>query len=307
MCNRARARCRWACVLIAFLAAGIGVHAAAATLSRHTVEVDGHPFALWAKVPASPKAVMLLIHGRTWSTRPDFDLQVPGEDLSLMNGLVERGIAAYGVDLRGYGETPRDESGWLTPDRAALDVAEVLRWVRTRHPDLPAPYLFGWSYGAMVAQLVTQREPDAMSGIVLFGYPVRPGYDQDPPDETPLRAPTTAEAAASDFLLPGAISEAGIKAFVASALARDPVRVDWRERSQWRTLDAAKIDVPVLLLQAAEDPLALAHVHADFFATLTTIDKSWIVIPGGDHAAFMETPRPYFLSLIETFVFRGSR
>jgi hypothetical protein len=28
------------------------------------------------------------------------------------------------------------------------------------------------------------------------------------------------------------------------------------------------------------------------------------VIPGADHAAFMETARPYFLALIESFVFR---
>ena len=137
-------------------------------LQRHALVVDGHPFAVWSKVPAEPRAVMLLIHGRTWSTRPDFDLQVPGEDLSLMDGLADMGIAAYGLDLRGYGETPRDASGWLTPDRAAADVAQVLGWLKRRHPELAAPYLFGWSYGAMVSQLVSQRQPDAMSAVVLF-------------------------------------------------------------------------------------------------------------------------------------------
>ena len=91
-------------------------------LQRHALVVDGHPFAVWSKVPAEPRAVMLLIHGRTWSTRPDFDLQVPGEDLSLMDGLAAMGIATYGLDLRGYGETPRDASGWLTPDQAASAV-----------------------------------------------------------------------------------------------------------------------------------------------------------------------------------------
>ncbi|TNF90116.1 MAG: alpha/beta fold hydrolase [Gammaproteobacteria bacterium] len=245
------------------------------------------------------------MHGRTWSTRPDFDLQVPGEDLSLMDGLVDMGIAAYGLDLRGYGETPRDATGWLTPDRAAQDVAEVLGWVARRHPDLPRPHLFGWSYGATVSQLVSQRRPNLLSGVVLFGYPVRPGYDVSPENETPLRAPTTAEAAASDFILPGTISEAAIGAFVTSALAHDPVRMDWRSLEQWRALDGSAVTVPVLLLQAAEDPLALPDVHADLFATLDTKDKTWAVIPGGDHAAFLETPRAYFLSLIESFVFRG--
>ena len=74
---------------------------------------------------------------------------------------------------------------------------------------------------------------------------------------------------------------------------------------QWRALDGAEVKVPVLLLQAAEDPLARPEVHAELFAALDTQDKTWAVIPGGDHAAFLETPRAYFLSLIESFVFRG--
>ena len=295
---------RWITALALLLFCG-GLEAAA--LHRHAVVVDGHPFAVWSKTPSEPRAVLLLIHGRTWSTRPDFDLQVPGEDLSLMDGLVELGIAAYGLDLRGYGETPRDATDWLTPDRAALDVGKVLGWVHGRHPELGKPYLFGWSYGATVSQLASQRHPDAMGGLILFGYPLRPGYDQNPENAEPLRAPTTAEAAASDFILPGTISEAAIGAFVTSALAHDPVRMDWRSLEQWRALSGSEVRVPVLLLQAAEDPLASADVHGQLFQTLNTGDKSWAVIPGGDHAAFMETPRAYFLALIDGFVFRGAR
>lgn len=276
----------------------------AATLERHSVVVDGHPLAVWSKTPAAPRAVMLLVHGRTWSTRPDFDLQVPGEDLSLMDGLTARGIAAYGVDLRGYGESPRDASGWLTPDRAAKDVAAVLGWLSRRHPSLAAPYLFGWSYGSMVAQLVAQRHPESVAGLILFGYPVRPGFDRNPEHDQPLRAATTREAALSDFLLPGTISEAAMNAFADAALASDPVRTDWRDLEQWRALDGAEVTSPVLLLQAAHDPLALTDVHALVFGNLATDDKVWAVIPGGDHAAFMETPRSYFLSLIDGFVFR---
>lgn len=287
---------------IALIAPGVQ----AAELVRHTIESAGHPIAVWEKSPDSPRAIMLLVHGRTWSALPDFDLQVEDEELSLMDGLVEANIATYGIDLRGYGATPRDDSGWLTPDQAVVDVVAVLRWLSEREPALAKPYLFGWSYGSMVSQLVVQRHPDLVSGVVLFGYPVRPGGNGRPQVAAePARLTNTAQAAASDFITPGSISDRAVAAFVRAALANDPVRVDWRELAQWLALSAPAVTVPTLLLEGEFDPLALDDVHAQLFANLGTNDKTWVVIPGGDHAAFMETPRPYFLQMIANFIFRG--
>lgn len=276
-------------------------------LESHWVSVDGHPLRVWEKSPAEPRSRLLLVHGRTWSIRPDFDLQVPGEERSLMDGLVAQGVAAYGVDLRGYGGTARDRSGWLTPDRAAADVAGVLQWLASLDPDAPQPYLFGWSYGAMVAQLVAQRRPELISGLILFGYPVRPGVDHEPEDrpEEPPREATTAEAARSDFVVPDAISERAMEAFVAAALTTDPVRADWRRLDQWQALDPAAVSVPTLLLEGHHDPLAQDDVHGRLFLGLDTGDKVWVVIPGGDHAAFLERPRDYFLEQMDTFMHRS--
>ncbi|MFW6094188.1 MAG: alpha/beta hydrolase, partial [Pseudomonadota bacterium] len=294
-------------ICITAVAAGLwllALEAAGEPPRAHEVVVDGHPLRVWEKAPEAPRARILLVHGRTWSTLPDFDLQVSGEDRSLMDGLVARDIAAFGVDLRGYGETPRDDSGWLTPERAVADVARVLEWLRARDPDRPRPYLFGWSYGAMVAQLVAQARPELVSGLVLFGYPVRPGID-DPVagrDGEPPKEATTAEAADADFVLPGAISRDAVDAFVAAALEADPVRADWRRLEQWRRLDGAEVRVPTLLLEAYHDPLARDDVHAELFARLDTHDKAWVVIPGGDHAAFLERPRRYFLDHLALFM-----
>ena len=129
-------------------------------ITRHTVDADGHPNALWEKSPPEARGAMVLLHGRTWSARPNFDLQVPGEDLSLMDGLVEAGYAAFAVDLRGYGQTPRDETGWLNPDRAAKDLKAVLERVRLLTEGAPRPFLLGWSRGSKVAQLTVQRWPE---------------------------------------------------------------------------------------------------------------------------------------------------
>ena len=292
------------CLLLLWLAAGFAL-ADNAPLP-HTVEVDGHPLRVWEKAPVVPRSRMLLVHGRTWSSRPDFDLQVAGESLSLMDGLVERGVRTYAVDLRGYGESPRDAGGWLTPLRATDDVIGVLAWLAGQAPEQPKPYLFGWSYGALVAQLAVQARPDLVAGLILFGYPKRPGIDQDPAgaDGPPPRQPTTAAAAGADFILPEAISAVAIDAFVAAALAADPVRADWRALAEWRWLDPSRVTVPTLLLEGFHDPLALDDEQAALFAALRTDDKAWVVIPGGAHAAFLEQPRGYFLTLLDTFMHR---
>jgi pimeloyl-ACP methyl ester carboxylesterase len=276
-----------------------------AALQSHTVEVDGHPMAVWEKSPADPVGTVVLLHGRTWSSLPDFDLQVPGEDLSLMDGLVDEGFSTFAVDLRGYGGTPRDETGWLTPDRAAKDMVKVLEWVgnRTRQP----PALFGWSYGSMVAQLTTQRTPELVSDLILFGYPIGPDTDfsggggevGEPP-----RNPTTAAAAASDFTIPGSISQQAIDEYVRHALEADPVRVDWKDLGGWGELDPANVLVPTLLLQGEKDPLAPTTRQAGFFSRLGTSDRVWVTIAGGDHAAHLETPRAAFIHAMVSFLKR---
>src|SRR5262249_13140613 len=82
--------------------------AQAPKLERFTVVADGHPLAVWARRAEHPRGTILLVHGRTWSSLPDFDLQVPGESRSVLAALAAKGFAAYAVDLRGYGATPHD-------------------------------------------------------------------------------------------------------------------------------------------------------------------------------------------------------
>jgi pimeloyl-ACP methyl ester carboxylesterase len=166
------------------------------------------------------------------------------------------------------------------------------------------PVLFGWSRGSMVAQLAVQRHPDLVASLILFGYPADP--DRKQPDaiepDAPARKPTTAEAAAEDFITPGAISQGAIAAYVKAAIAADPVRADWRRDTEWNALDPAALHVPVLLLQAEHDPIAKTDAHARLFARLGTQDRQWIVIPGGDHAALLEDTAPRMIAAIHAFL-----
>jgi pimeloyl-ACP methyl ester carboxylesterase len=279
-------------------------HAQKAELVRHRVDSDGHPMAVWEKSAANATQSILLVHGRTWSSVPDFDLQVKGENLSLMDGLVEKGYAVYAVDLRGYGKTPRDKTGWVTPDQTATDLANVLSWLAKQKNWSIKPHLFGWSMGSTHSQMLAQRDPDLIASLTLFGY----WKDSDmliPPDSEHHKqgyTKTTPEAAASDFILPGTISQKAIDAYIKLALEYDPIRTDYKNMEQFNELDPSKVITPTLILQGEHDPIGPTEIQAKLYTRLGTAHKQWVTVPGGDHAAFMETPRQYFIDALVSFL-----
>lgn len=278
-------------------------------LERREVRADGHPLTVWSKRPPTPaRGSILLVHGRTWSARPNFDLQVPGLHVSLMDALVARGYAVYALDQRGYGGTPRDATGWLTPDRAERDVSTVLDWVTQREsrPLRPRrPALLGYSRGSQVAMLVAQRHPDKLGALILFGYP-QPAGPLTPVAEPaqPPRRRTTAAAAGEDFITPTSTPPGVKEAYIRMATTTDSIRVDWRQEGQFAAIDPRLVHVPTLLLDGERDPYANAAGHPAFFARLGTADRWWIVLPTVDHAAHLETQTAFVNALIG-FLDRG--
>lgn len=287
----------------ALLLLSIGALSGASELHRHTVTAEGHPIALWEKSAEGATQAVLLVHGRTWSALPDFDLQVEGEELSLMEGLVDEGYAVYAVDLRGYGQTPRDDSGWLTPNRSADDIAIVVEWIAAQRDWEIKPHLFGWSKGSTNSQLMVQRHPGLVSSLTLFGYwrDVDTPLPADEPGIEPLEEANTAEAAASDFITPGSISTEAIDAYVTQALQADPIKVDLRAEDEYNALDGSEIHVPTLVIAGEHDPLAPAENQARLFTGIATGHKQYVSVPGGDHAAFLESPRAYFIHELVAF------
>jgi pimeloyl-ACP methyl ester carboxylesterase len=292
---------------IILLTAGVAPAVLAAPkLQQFAVQADdGLTLALWAREVAQPKGVIVLVHGRTWSALPDFDLHVPGDQRSVMQSLNARGYSAFALDMRGYGKTPRDATGWLTPDRAARDVTEVLEWL-AKEKKIQRPVLLGWSFGSLVSQLAAQRSPQLLSALILFGYPRDPAKLVFPAESPELaRAANTREAAASDFISPQVAPKRMIEAYVAAALAADPVRVDWRnQQAEFQALDPSKVTVPTLLMHGERDPLAPMDAQARLFVGLGTADKQWVVLKGGDHAALIEDTHGAFIAAVVAFVSR---
>ena len=274
-------------------------------LQRLSAHVNGHTFAIWARVPPVPRCAILLLHGCTWSSLPDFDLQAPGPNRSVLRSLAAKGFAAYALDQRGYGETPRDKTGWITPRQAAADASGVLDWVAARHPSLPRPALLGWSLGAATAHLAAATSPAKLSALILCGYAPDPGATianaQEPAQ--PPRAPNVREAAASDFISPDMTGPAVVKAFVETAMRTDPVHADWKNEEQF-LCDSSKINVPTLLLFGERDPNVEGQDAIRFFDRLGTKEKQIILFPGADHCVLLENTHDAWIAAIANFLNR---
>lgn len=296
------------CAAALVLASAIPAHAQTPP-AQHTVLANGHPLAVWSRSAATPKATILLVHGRTWSSRPDFDLQVPGLQRSVMASLAAKGFAVYAVDLRGYGATPRDRTGFLTPKRAAADVVAVLQWISARHRTLPPPALLGWSLGGAVVQLAAQQPEANISALVLFAFAMDPDakFAALAPPEQPAMTKTTRADAEMDFISPQVTPRAVIDAFVQQALASDPVRTDWIREDEFNGARVDRLTMPTLVIHGARDPGMVDEVTAKYVAKIPATHRQWTILPGGDHAAQLEDTHDAFIETVAGFILRNRR
>jgi len=268
----------------------------ASQLERSTIISDGHPLAVWSKTVKDSKGAVLLLHGRTWSARSLFDFQVEGENLSFMDEMNHSGYDAYALDLRGYGATPRDSTEWNTPGKAADDINATMQWISKKRNGEKI-HLFGWSMGVTTTLQAAQRKPEFVATLILFGFAANP--DSKAPEDLVVKMEkrrTTEENVLEDFVVPGSISKTALDAFVEVCLTNDSIRADWNQFHEFNEIDPEKLNVPVLLMQAEFDQYSKTEWQAKLFTRLKTRDKSWVVLPGGDHIMPLENTREHFYS-----------
>ena len=267
------------------------------------MEVDGHPLALFEKSPADPWGTISSFTGARGALFPTSTSRWRGG--ALPDGRPHgRGVLDLRPGSQGLRETPPGRNGWLTPDRAARDVVGILQWLYERTGGRPA--LFGWSYGSMVAQLRPNGQESS--------YPPSSSSDTPWTRHRVLRRRTSASKshlgrpppprpprATSSFQDPSASGPRGIRAPCPGGRpGPDVLAGSGRMEGTGPRQDSGPDSAP----PGGEDPLARTSRQAAFFSRLGTPDRSWVTIPGGDHAAHLETPRPRFIQALVSFLRR---
>lgn len=282
---------------------------------HHVVSEDGHRICVWEKGPTDSPYCIVLLHGRSFSARPVYDLifststESGGEmvNLSVMDALAECNIRSFAVDLRGFGGTERDSTGFLSPYRAVEDLRHVLRWIHEIGAGKPS--VLGWSQGGLVAHLLGQVCGDMVSSLVLYAsifdpvkvYPRQPFLSKSA--EAPRRR-TTAEATLEDFTLPGTISDEAAYAFSAAALAADPIKPDWTNLHEFNDIAPFKLDVPTLVIHGDSDPYLAPGTQIHLFSGISACDKAYVIIPNADHCAHLISSRSAFIHHVSSFLKR---
>lgn len=247
------------------------------------------------RVPRTAGAVLLL-HGRTWSSGG-----VWGQPKTLRS----LGRDAYALDFRHFGRTPDRSDGFdLKPSTCCGDARAALAWLRGLGYEKVA--LLGWSFGALVAQLVAVQEGPGLDALVLYASVWdRAGAYCDPNGpfacDSP-RGPQTFADCLSDFTLDN-VDAGSAKAFAAALLEADPVRVDWSSLSEFE-VDLAKIVSPTLCVYGDADPHAPDDEQTALLGALGAMHKRAYVVPDSDHVAHVTANKRLWTVAIRGFLSR---
>jgi pimeloyl-ACP methyl ester carboxylesterase len=118
--------------------------------------------------------IVLFVHGATFPSTPDFDLQF--KDYSWADYMVNHGYVVYMFDKRNYGGSTREKAMDEPPaahrplSRSYLvvrDLGAVVDYIRRKH-HVNKVTLIGWSWGAMTAGYYTSLYSEKVNKLVFY-------------------------------------------------------------------------------------------------------------------------------------------
>ncbi len=275
----------------------------------HYVMSNGLKVYLWekshkdfVKTFKQTNKIVLLVHGATWSGRPDFDLQI--RDYSLMDFLAKNGYDVWAIDIHGYGRSEKTEKDWSDTASAAGDIGAAVDYI-TKERGVEKISILGWSWGTQTTGLYTMQHPEKVDKLILYAmaWKPNPAAKSAPLPKEQYRINDEA-AARSDFIA-GQYDEDVAAKYVKEALAADPkspngVRVDFI--SKMPMLDPEQIKVPTLIIHPEKDFLGSESETLEFFGKLGTNYKSYAALPDGGHAILLEKNYKKFQSVVLGFL-----
>jgi alpha-beta hydrolase superfamily lysophospholipase len=262
----------------------------------------------------TPKPVLFLAHGSSVSSRPSFDLTVPGHaDYSLMHKFAEYGFDVWTMDFEGYG---RSGIGSGNSDVASgVEDMKAVSQVILRETRQTRFHLYGESSGALRVGAFAMAEPEHVDRLVLGSFTwtgqgsptlskrsesleyyrthnrrsrdrdmIRSIFTRDKPGTSD---PAVAEAMADAEMKFGDTVPTGTYLDMTTRL---PI------------VDPLKLQAPVLIARGEYDGIATEEDLLNFFLKLPVPDREFVILPGASHSIALGLNRHQFWHIVRCFL-----
>ena len=246
--------------------------------------------------PEKPLPVLFLVHGSSVSAMSSYDLQVPGDEYSMMNVFAHDGFDVWTMDHEGFGRSTQTSGTSDIASRVA-DLKAAMVTVQ-RETGRDKIHVFGESSGAIAAAAFAQAEPERVDRLMLAAFTykgegaaeiARRGARIDELRASPRRK-RDAAMLRSIFTRDGHPSRydpAMVEALVAAEMPNgDSVPsgsyVDMAVNLP--LVDPTKVRAPVLMTRGEWDGNSTDNDLLEFFRALPNGDRQYVVLPNTAHS-----------------------
>jgi pimeloyl-ACP methyl ester carboxylesterase len=268
-----------------------------------------------AAQPGAPaRPVLFLVHGSSISSRPSFDLTVPGHgEYSVMNTFAKLGYDVWTMDHENYGRSSQtqgnsDIASGVEDLKAGMEVVARETGARKIH-------MFGESSGAIRAGAYAAAQPDRVDRLILGAFTYKgensPTLQQRAKQVDEYRThnrrlrdremihsiftrdkPGTSDPALAEYL---ADQELKFGDQVPTGTYLDMV-------VNLPLVDPAKVLSPVLLIRGEYDGIATVEDLQEFYKRLPNGDRQFVILPGVAHSVVLGLNRELFWHALHSFL-----
>jgi pimeloyl-ACP methyl ester carboxylesterase len=262
----------------------------------------------------SDRPILFLAHGSSVSSRPTFDLNVPGHgEYSLMDRFAQFGYDVWTMDFEGYGHSSPSHGNSDVADGAEdLKAASSVVWKETGQSSF---YLYGESGGALRAGVFAMAEPSRVRRLVLAalvwtgkGSPTLEKraeneayyrtHNTRPRDRQMIRSIFTRDKpGTSDPAVGDAMADVELKF---GNTAPTGTYVDMTTKLP--LVNPEKLTMPVQILRGQYDGISTEQDVLDFFQRLPVADRQFVILPGAAHLPSLGLNRSQFWHVMHAFL-----
>ena len=256
--------------------------------------------------------VVFLVHGSSISSRPSFDLAVPG--YSMMDDFASHGFDVWTMDHENYGRSSHTKTNSDIASGAA-DLAAAAEVVAKETGQRKVHYL-GESSGAIRAGMFAQDQPDRVGRLVLCAFTYKG-----------TGSPEIARRASIAEKLRGSNTRLRDQGMVRSIFTRDklPGAYDvsvadaiWAEEGKFGDqvptgtyldmavnlplVDPKKVQAPTLMVRGEHDGNSTNEDLLDFYTQLPNGDRQFVIMPHTAHSLGFAKNRHLLFYAVRNFL-----